>query len=53
MKTNTYIYYINEHGEHIPGKVLSVRRRIKVLINDHTGDRITWVDRKSLEVQQP
>jgi hypothetical protein len=52
MKKGTYIYWINEHGEHIPGKVLEVRKRIKVDLNDNTGDRIAWVERHRCEVQE-
>lgn len=51
MKKGTHIYWINEHGEHIPGVVLAVGKRIKVRINDLTGDRTTWVARHRLETQ--
>ena len=51
MKKGTYIYWINECGEHIPGIVLAVGKKIKVRINDLTGNRITWVTASRLEVQ--
>lgn len=53
MKKGTYIYWINEHGEHIPGVVLAVGKRIKVSLDDLTGRRTTWVNRNRLEVQEP
>lgn len=53
MKKGTYIYWINEHGEHIPGIVLSVRKRIKVRIDDLTGARTAWVSKSKLEEQVP
>lgn len=46
-----FIYYINDAGEHIPGHVLAVRKRVKVSINDFGGDRVVWVSPSKLELQ--
>jgi hypothetical protein len=46
-----FVYYINDAGEHIPGKVLAVKKRVKVEIDDLDGERIAWVSPSKLELQ--
>lgn len=50
-KKGSCVYWLNEHGEHIPGLVLEVKRRVKVHLNDLTGDRETWVEPHRLILQ--
>lgn len=55
FKKGDYIYYINKHGAHIPGKVLSVRNRIKCVVDDPEceGERVSWLSPTRLELQDP
>ena len=52
MKTGDYVYYWNEHKERLPARVLAVRRRVKLSINDHNGDRVIWAEKKNIILQQ-
>jgi len=58
MKVGDFVYWINRWGEHIPGRILEIRRTpfrgiplVRVHLNDLHGDRVTWVKQKSLEAQ--
>lgn len=52
-KKGSCVYWLNEHGEHIPGLVLEVKRRVKVHLNDLTGDRSIWTETSRIIPQEP
>ena len=55
FKRGDYIYYFNKYGEHVPGKVLGVKKRVKCEIDDPDieGSRIVWLSPSKLERQEP
>jgi hypothetical protein len=53
FKVGDYVYWWNEHKERIPAIVLAVKRRVKLDMNDNTGDRVAWVEKKNVILQEP
>jgi hypothetical protein len=51
-RVGDYIYYISCEGEHFPGRVLAVKKLVKVVVNYLEGDRVLWVSSKNLELQE-
>lgn len=52
MKSGDYVYYTNKHGEACPGVVLMVKTRIKISCNCPDGDKVVWVSKKNLVLQE-
>ena len=55
MKTpiDSYIYYIDDEGNHWPGRVKAqMRTVVLVAINHADGDILRWVPRGSVELQE-
>jgi hypothetical protein len=51
-RVGDFIYFISREGERFPGRVLAVKKRVKVVINHLEGDRVLWVSSKNLELQE-
>lgn len=52
MKIGDSIYYINQAGDTCPGIILDIKKRYKISCNEPEGDKIRWVPKKSLFMQE-
>jgi hypothetical protein len=51
MKTGDYIYYQDQNGDTSPGRILQIRKRIKISINHIDGNREIWVNQSKIKLQ--
>ena len=45
------IYYVNSKKEEFPGRVLYIKKRVKICYYHTTGPKIRWVNPGNIELQ--
>ena len=45
------IFYINSKKETFPGRVLDIKKRVKISYHHSSGNRIRWVNAVNIELQ--
>ncbi len=51
MKTGDSIYYYSKEGDTFPGIVIDIKTKVKIKINHFKADKILWVSRSNLTLQ--